>query len=88
MTTFKHTLYGFGTSYALFFSQKYEKHVRYIYMDFKRNYKFFNKKITNTFPQSIALHKKQTLNIYTLDMIQSYKSIRHSRGLPCRGQRT
>ena len=40
------------------------------------------------FPVPIALQKKHTLNVYVLDMIQSYKGVRHARGLPCRGQRT
>lgn len=40
------------------------------------------------YPVPIALHKKHTLNVYLLDMIQSYKGVRHARGLPCRGQRT
>lgn len=44
--------------------------------------------IGKLFPVTIPLVKKHTLNVYLLDMIQSYKGIRHARGLPCRGQRT
>lgn len=32
--------------------------------------------------------KKTTINIFFLDFIQSYKGWRHSKGFPCRGQRT
>ncbi len=88
MSGFKKTLYGFGETQAIFFSKKFEKHIKYNYYNFKKNYKFFNKKIYNMFPVPIALQKKHTLNVYVLDMIQSYKGVRHSRGLPCRGQRT
>jgi ribosomal protein S13 len=88
MSGFKNTLYGFGQTHAWYFSQKFERHLKYTYLNFKKKYKFFNKKIYNIFPTSIALHKKHTLNVYVLDMIQSYKGTRHARGLPCRGQRT
>jgi ribosomal protein S13 len=88
MFGFKNTLYGFGDTHVDFFSKKFEKHPRHLYENFKKNYKFFNKKIYNMLPIPIALHKKHTLNVYVLDMIQSYKGTRHSRGLPCRGQRT
>ncbi len=82
------TLYGFGVSHMIYFSQKFEKHNKHLYKNFKKNYKFFNKKIYKIFPTPIALYKKHTLNVYVLDMIQSYKGVRHARGLPCRGQRT
>jgi len=88
MKNFQKTLYGFGNSQTIFFSKKFEKHTRFLYINFKKNYKFFNKKILSMFPAPIALYKKHTLNVYTLDMIQSYKGVRHARGLPCRGQRT
>lgn len=72
----------------MFFAKKFEKHPRYLFSNFKQNYKYLNKKISQLFPAPIALHKKHTLNVYTLDMIQSYRGVRHARGLPCRGQRT
>jgi hypothetical protein len=88
MFGFKKTLYGFGATQCSFFSKKFEKPPRFVYENFKKHYKFFNKKISVLFPAPIALLKKHTLNVYVLDMIQSYKGVRHSRGLPCRGQRT
>jgi ribosomal protein S13 len=88
MRGFKDMLYGFGNSQVFYFSKKFEKHEHHIYLNFLKNYKFFNKKISLMFPVSIALHKKHLVNIYVLDIIQSYKGTRHARGLPCRGQRT
>jgi len=88
MVGFKKTLYGFGDTQVEYFSKKFEKHTKHLYVNFKKNYKFFNKKIYKAFPMPIALQKKHTLNVYVLDMIQSYKGVRHARGLPCRGQRT
>lgn len=88
MKNFRKTLYGFGNLQTTFFSKKFEKHDRFVYFNFKKNYKYFNRKISQMFPTPIALYKKHTLNVYILDMIQSYKGVRHSRGLPCRGQRT
>jgi hypothetical protein len=88
MLGFSKTLYAFGRSHTLYFSQKFEKHQQHFYVNFKKNFKFFNKKIYKMFPTQIAIHKKHTLNVYVLDMIQSYKSTRHAWGLPCRGQRT
>ncbi len=88
MKGFKNTLYGFGLTHVTYFSQKFEKHTTHLYLNFKKNYKFFNKKIYKSYPVPIALHKKHTLNVYVLDMIQSYRGVRHARGLPSRGQRT
>ena len=39
-------------------------------------------------PQNKDLKKKITFNIFILDLINSYRGVRHSFGLPVRGQRT
>jgi len=88
MRQFKQTLLGFGETHAIFFSKKFEKHPKYLYENFKKNYKYLNRLVSKKYPIPIAIAKKHTLNVYLLDMIQSYKSTRHARGLPCRGQRT
>lgn len=88
LNDFKKTLYGFGNTHLNFFSNRFEKHADFLYENFKKNYKYFNKTISMKFPISIALHKKHILNVYLLDVIQSYKGVRHAKGLPCRGQRT
>ena len=80
--------FGFGHTHVKFFSEKFEKHSAYSYANFKKNYEFINRIIFKNYPTPIAVQKKQMLNIYVLDAIQSYKGVRHSKGLPCRGQRT
>jgi len=88
MQGFKRSLYGFGEMHSIFFSKRFEKHPQHLYLNFKKNFRFFRKKICDLYPVPIALHKKHILNVYMLDMIQSYRGVRHARGLPCRGQRT
>jgi ribosomal protein S13 len=39
-------------------------------------------------PHKKDLKKKQTFNVFMLDFINSYRGLRHSFGLPSRGQRT
>ncbi len=88
LPSFKKTLYGFGCTHVSFFAKKFEKHTSHMYDNFKKNYKFLNRNVAARFPAPVVVHKKHTLNVYLLDMIQSYKGTRHARGLPCRGQRT
>ncbi len=40
------------------------------------------------FPNKCSLKKKYTMNIFMLDIINTYRGFRHSVGLPTRGQRT
>ena len=44
--------------------------------------------LSKIFPQNNDLKKKNILNIFMLDIINSYRGFRHSIGLPTRGQRT
>lgn len=46
------------------------------------------KEITQNFKVEGDLRKELSLNIKRLQEIQSYRGIRHKRGLPVRGQRT
>jgi small subunit ribosomal protein S13 len=39
-------------------------------------------------PENKELKKRMILNIFILDLISSYRGLRHSLGLPVRGQRT
>ena len=39
-------------------------------------------------PSNKELKKKMVFNIFMLDLINSYKGLRHAFGLPVRGQRT
>lgn len=46
------------------------------------------KTLLSVVPQNKDLKKKITFNIFILDLINSYRGVRHSFGLPVRGQRT
>lgn len=73
-----------------------------IYQRFEKPYNAFNnivsdketewnkfKSILSTFfPQKKELKKKYALNIFFLDFLNTYRGLRHSKGLPVRGQRT
>jgi ribosomal protein S13 len=39
-------------------------------------------------PDNKELKKKMIFNIFILDLVNSYKGLRHAFGLPVRGQRT
>jgi hypothetical protein len=88
MLNYFNYLYGFNDSHVLYFSKRFEKPKNFKYDNFKLNYKIFYQIIAKKFSTSIAVQKKQLLNIYILDAIQSYRGVRHAKGLPCRGQRT
>ncbi len=44
--------------------------------------------LLNIVPQDRELRKKVIFNVFMLDLINSYRGLRHSFGLPTRGQRT
>ena len=46
------------------------------------------KLLLNVVPKNKDFKKKMVFNIFILDLINSYRGIRHSFGLPVRGQRT
>ena len=46
------------------------------------------KVLLDVVPDNKALKKKMVFNIFMLDVINSYKGLRHAFGLPVRGQRT
>ena len=54
---------------------------------FSKNIAFF-KTLLNVFPQQNDLKRKHVINIFMLDLINSYRGFRHAMGLPTRGQRT
>ena len=86
---FKYSCYGF--SYKLFNSLnlRMENRVFKKIKDFK-----ISKLLTlycillSVTPHKKDLKKKQTFNVFMLDFINSYRGLRHSFGLPSRGQRT
>jgi hypothetical protein len=46
------------------------------------------KMFEKNFPKKLKTTSKWMMNIYILDLLQTYKGWRHSKGLPVRGQRT
>jgi ribosomal protein S13 len=46
------------------------------------------KVLQNIVPNNKELQKKSIFNIFMLDLVNSYKGLRHAFGLPVRGQRT
>jgi len=44
--------------------------------------------LTKIIPSTSSIEKRQLLNIFFLDLLNTYKGWRHSKGLPVRGQRT
>lgn len=46
------------------------------------------KLLISVVPENKSLKKKMVFNIFVLDLINSYKGLRHAFGLPVRGQRT
>ncbi len=46
------------------------------------------KLLLSVVPENKSLKKKMVFNIFMLDLINSYRGLRHSFGLPVRGQRT
>lgn len=46
------------------------------------------KLLSNIVPENKNLKKKMIFNIFMLDLINSYRGLRHAFGLPVRGQRT
>jgi ribosomal protein S13 len=44
--------------------------------------------LLNVVPDNKVLKKKMIFNIFMLDLVNSYRGLRHAFGLPVRGQRT
>lgn len=44
--------------------------------------------LLNVVPDNKNLKKKMIFNIFMLDLVNSYRGLRHAFGLPVRGQRT
>lgn len=54
----------------------------------KVDWEVYLKCIYTLVPHKCSIKRRNTLNIFMLDLITSYRGWRHSRGLPVRGQRT
>jgi ribosomal protein S13 len=86
---FKHSCFGFSKKlYGLIVSRLETRH------DIKSKDLKTSKLIAvyklllSVVPENKNLKKKMVFNIFMLDLINSYRGLRHSFGLPVRGQRT
>lgn len=52
------------------------------------NWKKFRSIILQNFPKSRNIQSRHNSNIFFLDFLNTYRGLRHSKGLPVRGQRT
>ena len=86
---FKYSSFGFSKKlYNIFLSRlesRFEKKIKE--MGTSKLILVYNMLIS-TVPLNKNLKKKMTFNIFMLDLINTYKGLRHSFGLPVRGQRT
>ena len=85
----KKFIFGFNKHLLVFFKKRLEiKQNLNVKKTSPIKFYILYKTIFNIYPSKISLIKKQLTNIILLDSIQTYKGWRHSRGLPCNGQRT
>jgi ribosomal protein S13 len=86
---FKYSSFGFSKKlYNIFLSRlesRFEKKIKE--MGTSKLILVYNM-LLDTVPLNKNLKKKMTFNIFMLDLINTYKGLRHSFGLPVRGQRT
>jgi ribosomal protein S13 len=86
---FKYSCYGFSKKLLTVLSFRIENRVEKKLKELKTSKLFTVYKILSSIvPKNKDLKKKTTFNIFLLDLVNSYKGLRHSFGLPVRGQRT
>ena len=86
---FKYSCYGFSKKLLNVLILRVENRVEKKLKDLKTSKLFtVHKILLGVVPKNKDLKKKTTFNIFLLDLINSYRGLRHSFGLPVRGQRT
>lgn len=86
---FKYSCYGFSKKLYNILCVRLENRVNKKSKDFKTSQLIAIYKILfNVVPENKELRKKVVFNIFMLDLINSYRGLRHAFGLPVRGQRT
>lgn len=82
-------IYGFNSYYKIQLIKRYEIDVD-VYIDSENSSKWNSiiKTLNQIFPSKVDIETKYKLNVFLLDILQTYKGWRHTKGLPCRGQRT
>ena len=86
---FKYSCYGFSKKLFTIFNSRIETRLEKKSKDLKTSQLVTIYKILLTVvPENKELKKKMIFNIFVLDLINSYRGLRHAFGLPVRGQRT
>lgn len=86
---FKYICYGFSYKLYTLTLLRLESRVEKKLKDYKTSKTVaVYKLLTSVSPENKDLKKKQLFNIFVLDLINSYRGLRHAFGLPVRGQRT
>ena len=81
--------YGIGFFFLKFLNSRFELNFNSSIASFYFNqWVCLHKFLISIVPKDSSFKKRKLLNIFFLDVINSYKGWRHSHGLPVRGQRT
>ncbi len=86
---FRNTCYGFSKKLYIILCSRLENRVENKVKDLKTSKLILiYKLLLSIVPENKNLKKKMIFNIFMLDLVNSYRGLRHSFGLPVRGQRT
>lgn len=86
---FKYSSYGFSKKLLSLFQSRLETRLDKKIKEFSVSKMFVIYSILlSIVPQDKEFGKKVVFNVFMLDLINSYRGLRHSFGLPTRGQRT
>lgn len=83
-------MFGFNRQYQNLLVRRFEKNSKHVISSKMSapSWQVTTKTFENIFPRKLKSTSKWMMNIYILDLIQTYRGWRHSKGLPVRGQRT
>lgn len=86
---FRNTCYGFSKKLYNILCTRLENRVDNKIKDVKTSKLILiYKLLLSVVPENKSLKKKMIFNIFMLDLVNSYRGLRHAFGLPVRGQRT
>ena len=86
---FKYSSYGFSKKLFMILKSRLESRIEKKSRELKTSQLLMVYRVLlSIVPSNKDLKRKTTFNIFMLDLINSYRGLRHSFGLPVRGQRT
>ena len=86
---FSPDVFGFSKKILDIFSKRFETRIETKSISLKTSQMVtLNYMLLDITPENKDLFNKYIVNIYLLDLINTYRGFRHSYGLPVRGQRT